>query len=64
MEMAAIYRCTDCLEERKFGDCADDPVSRPLLSCGICKRATRHQFVGIDSIGVPEEAPAAAEVTQ
>lgn len=64
MEIATIYRCTDCLEERKFGDCADERLYQPRLNCGVCKRPTRHQFVRIDSVELTEECPAAAKVMQ
>lgn len=64
MDFAAIYRCTDCLEERKFGDCADDRLYQPRLNCGICKRPTRHQFVRIDSVEVPVDTPEAEGITQ
>ena len=64
MEIAAIYCCADCLEERKFGDCVDNPLYRPLLNCGICKRATRHEFVRIEQPEVSVEAPQTSAVGQ
>jgi hypothetical protein len=64
VQIAAIYGCTDCQEERKFGDCADDRLYEPRLNCGICKRPARHQFVRIDEVELPEGSPAAAEVMQ
>ena len=60
MDTAAIFRCLDCLEERKFGDCCDNRLYRPLLNCGICKRPTRHRFVRIVPEVIPIQPPTQA----
>lgn len=57
MSKLQIWRCVGCRVERQWG-ChrlatlwdateAPDPAYKPLLECGCCQRATRHEFVEV-----------------
>ena len=61
---SAVYRCIECHEDRKFGDCVDNRLYQPLLNCKVCKLPTRHQFVRITTRQAPVGEPELAGAVQ
>lgn len=56
MSKLQIWRCVGCRVERQWGchrlltrleEALPDLSYQPLLECGCCQRATRHEFVEV-----------------